>query len=53
MDMAHPPSGWLLLLVQLPSTPSSARVTLWRRLRSIGATTMVNSAWVLPQTAAA
>lgn len=45
------PSGWLLLLVQLPSTPSSARVALWRKLRAIGATTIVNSAWVLPDSA--
>ncbi len=44
------PSGWLLLLAQLPSTPSSARVSLWRRLRAAGATTMVNSAWLLPDT---
>lgn len=42
---------WLLLLAQLPGTPSSARVSLWRRLRAAGATTMVNSAWVLPETA--
>jgi Protein ChrB, N-terminal len=44
------PPGWLLLLVQLPSTPSSVRVALWRRLRAAGATTMVNSAWMLPDT---
>lgn len=43
--------GWLLLLAQLPSKPSSARVALWRRLRAVGATTMVNGAWVLPDTA--
>jgi hypothetical protein len=43
-------SGWLLLLAQLPRTPSSARVALWRRLRAAGATTMINSAWVLPET---
>ncbi len=45
------PSGWLLLLAQLPSTPSSARVWLWRRLRAAGATTTVNSAWLLPAAA--
>jgi len=44
-------SGWVLFLAQLPSKPSSARVALWRRLRAIGATTMVNGAWVLPDTA--
>lgn len=44
------PPSWLLLLAQLPSTPSSARVALWRRLRAVGATTMVNSAWLLPDT---
>lgn len=51
MDMERPPPGWLLLLVQLPSSPSSARVALWRRLRAIGATGLVNGAWVLPQAA--
>lgn len=44
-------SGWLLFLVQLPRTPSSARVALWRRLRAVGATTLVNGAWVLPESA--
>jgi hypothetical protein len=51
MDTDSRTSGWLLLLAQLPGTPSSARVALWRRLRAAGATTMVNSAWVLPETA--
>jgi Protein ChrB, N-terminal len=48
MDAEGPSASWLLLLAQLPSSPSSARVALWRRLRAIGATGMVNSAWVLP-----
>jgi hypothetical protein len=51
MDMESLSSSWLLLLAQLPSSPSSARVSMWRRLRAIGATGMVNSAWVLPQAA--
>ena len=51
MDADGCASGWLLLLAQLPKSPSSARVALWRRLRAAGATTMVNSAWVLPETA--
>jgi hypothetical protein len=51
MDPDSSAPGWLLLLAQLPRTPSSARVALWRRLRAAGATTMVNGAWVLPETA--
>jgi Protein ChrB, N-terminal len=51
MDADDCAPGWLLLLAQLPKSPSSARVALWRRLRAAGATTMINSAWVLPETA--
>jgi hypothetical protein len=50
MDANGCASGWLLFLDQLPKSPSSARVALWRRLRAAGATTMVHSAWVLPDT---
>jgi hypothetical protein len=42
--------GWLLLLAQLPASPSSARVALWRRLRSHGAASLLNGTWVLPRT---
>jgi hypothetical protein len=51
VDADSSPPGWLLLLAQLPGTPSSARVALWRRLRAIGATSVVNGTWVLPDTA--
>ncbi len=40
---------WLLLLVQLPSTPSSLRVAVWRRMRAAGAIILNNGAWTLPQ----
>jgi hypothetical protein len=50
METGSPSPGWLLLLAQLPSSPSSARVALWRRLRAVGATGMVSSAWALPLT---
>lgn len=50
METGSPSAGWLLLLAQLPSSPSSARVALWRRLRTVGATGMVSSAWALPLT---
>jgi len=48
MDAEGCSSTWLLLLAQLPSRPSSARVALWRRMRGAGATPVVNGAWVLP-----
>jgi len=37
-----------LLLVQLPASPSSARVATWRRLREAGAARLLNGAWTLP-----
>jgi uncharacterized protein YdbL (DUF1318 family) len=40
-----------LLLAQLPASPSSARVALWRRVRAVGAVGLQNGAWVLPMTA--
>jgi hypothetical protein len=39
---------WLLLLHQLPTQPSKARVKTWRRLQQIGAIPLRNSAYVLP-----
>lgn len=42
------PLEWVLLLAQLPAAPSSARVSLWRRMRAAGATSVPNGAWVLP-----
>jgi hypothetical protein len=44
--------AWLLFLAQLPSSPSSARVALWRRLHTIGAAGILNGSWVLPHTTA-
>lgn len=48
MDQENRSPAWLLLLAQLPTSPSSARVALWRRLRAIGAAGLVNGAWILP-----
>ena len=52
MDAETNPSSWLVLLAQLPSKPSSARVAMWRRMRAAGATPVVNGAWMLPHTTA-
>ena len=40
----------LLLLVGLPPKPSSLRVRVWRRLRSMGAVPLKRSAYLLPDT---
>ncbi|HEV8144282.1 MAG TPA: chromate resistance protein ChrB domain-containing protein [Methylomirabilota bacterium] len=40
----------LLLLVGLPPNPSSLRVRVWRRLRSLGAVPLKRSAYLLPDT---
>ena len=39
---------WLVLFYQLPAKGSPARVKAWRRLQRIGAVTLRNSAYVLP-----
>jgi L-rhamnose mutarotase len=39
---------WVMFCPQLPSTPSSPRVTLWRKLRSAGAIGLDNGLWLLP-----
>src|SRR5918911_4631002 len=45
-----PEQHLLLLLVGLPPTPSSLRVRVWRRLRSMGAVPLKRSAYLLPDT---
>jgi len=39
---------WLLLVHQLPSTPSNLRVRTWRRLQQLGALAVKQSVYVLP-----
>ena len=41
---------WLLFCPQLPATPSSPRVMVWRRMRSAGAVGLDNGLWILPDT---
>jgi hypothetical protein len=45
-----PQEPLLLLLVGVPPTPSSLRVRVWRRLRSLGAVPLKRSAYLLPDT---
>jgi hypothetical protein len=43
---------WLILVHQLPPTPSNLRVRTWRRLQELGAAAVKQSVYVLPDTAA-
>lgn len=52
-DLTHTPRRWLLLIQQLPTRPSSARIKAWRRLQQIGSVVLKNSVYVLPHTAQA
>jgi vacuolar-type H+-ATPase subunit I/STV1 len=41
---------WLLFIPQIPSSPSTLRVLVWRRLRSAGALALQSGIWILPST---
>jgi len=45
--------GWLLLVYRVPSEPTRLRSTVWRRLKSLGAIYLQNSAAALPASVAA
>ena len=39
---------WILFCPQLPATPSSPRVMIWRRMHSAGSVGLDNGLWILP-----
>lgn len=41
-------SRWVLLSSRLPREPSRLRLTVWRRLRKLGALLLNESVWILP-----
>jgi hypothetical protein len=44
--------GWLVLIYRVPPEPTRLRSTVWRRIKSLGAIYLQNSAAALPATAA-
>jgi len=50
---APAPHRWLLFVHQLPSTPSNLRVRTWRRLQQLGAISLKQAVYVLPDSASA
>ncbi len=47
-DQGAADGGWLLLVYRVPSEPSRLRAAVWRRLKSLGAIYLQNSAAALP-----
>jgi hypothetical protein len=43
-------SGWLVFAYTLPPEPSRLRVSVWRRLKRLGAVYLPEGFWVLPHT---
>ena len=41
---------WIVINYTLPREPSRVRVSLWRRLKKIGAVNIQQSMWILPLT---
>jgi hypothetical protein len=48
-----PDAGWLLLIYRIPPEPTRLRSTVWRRIKSLGAIYLQNSAAALPASPAA
>jgi hypothetical protein len=48
--MSSPNRRWLLLVHQLPATPSNLRVQTWRRLQQLGAVPVKQAVYALPDT---
>jgi hypothetical protein len=49
-SMAAVGRRWLILVHQLPATPSNLRVRTWRRLQELGAVAVKQAVYVLPDT---
>jgi hypothetical protein len=41
-------SSWLLLHYKLPNKPSALRISIWRKLKRLGAILLHDAVWVLP-----
>lgn len=41
-------NGWLMLIYRVPSTPSTSRVMIWKKVKELGAYLLQQSVYVLP-----
>lgn len=47
--MTTPTSSWLLLIISLPTNSATARMRIWRALKSLGCAALRDGAYLLPQ----
>jgi CRISPR/Cas system-associated endoribonuclease Cas2 len=40
--------GWLIIIYRVPSTPSTSRVTVWKKVKELGAFFLQQSVYILP-----
>jgi hypothetical protein len=43
-------SRWVTLVYKVPREPSATRVYVWRKLKTLGAISLQDAVWVLPET---
>ena len=41
---------WLFLIYKIPREPTAGRVSVWRKLKQLGAVLLQDAVWVLPET---
>lgn len=41
-------NGWLMIIYRVPSTPSTSRVMVWKRVKELGAYLLQQSVYILP-----
>ncbi|MER5961379.1 Chromate resistance protein ChrB [Streptomyces sp. NPDC002057] len=49
MTHAEQATRWLILVIKLPADPSRHRVAVWRELRKIGALSLGQGIWAVPE----
>lgn len=52
METGETPTNWRIVLIKIPADPSRHRVAVWRELRKIGALSIGQGVWAVPNVAA-
>jgi hypothetical protein len=48
LQVSNSNPGWLIIIYRVPSTPSTSRVTVWKRVKLLGAFLLQQSVYILP-----